>query len=404
MPRVSEAWLRRILAVLYERRHTTRAEIVRATRLNVASVSQAIRHLLHHGVVQRSGQLRSAVGRKRDELKLNSEAGYFVAVDLEGTRVRFGLTNFLGDVRYRWEVPVAFGRRFDIRIFAKGIEATLANLGARERCRVLAMGVSYSGIMDREGRVTAVNLGWADFPLAEKIRSLVDLPVFYGTESLTKLLAERWLGAARGSNHCVFVTVANGIGCASMNEGHALLGRDGAAGELGHIIIDPSAPDRCNCGRTGCLEAIASSPNIVRQYFEKTGQGRKRVFGEQVIEVFARAREGDAAAVEVIDRAGRYLGLALANLANLLNPELIVLGGDLVHAEDLFLPRIRKELARNVLPKMQASLEVKMSSLGLDIGLVGAASLAFHSALREPALLKKICSAYLEELRSRQSE
>lgn len=86
MPRVSEAWLRRILAVLCERRHTTRAEIVRATRLNVASVSQAIRHLLHHGVVQRSGQLRSAVGRKRDELKLNSEAGYFVAVDLGGAR------------------------------------------------------------------------------------------------------------------------------------------------------------------------------------------------------------------------------------------------------------------------------------------------------------------------------
>jgi glucokinase len=400
MPRVSEAWLRKILTVLYERRHSTRAEIVRATRLNVASVSQAIQRLLHQGVVQRSGQLRSAVGRRRDELKLNSEAGYFVAVDLEGTRVRFGLTNFLGDVRHRWEVPVAVGRKLDLHTLARGIEAVLGNLGPRERSRVVALGLSYTGIMDRQGRVTAWNLGWEDFPLREKIRGLVDLPVFHGTESLAKLSAERWLGAARGRSHCVFVTVANGIGCASMNEGHPLLGRDGAAGELGHTIIDPAAPDRCNCGRTGCLEAIASSPNIVRQYLEKTGQRRKPIFGEQVVEVFARVREGDAAALEVIDRAGRYLGLALANLANLLNPELIVLGGDLIHAEDLFLPRIRTELARHVLPKMQVSLEVQMSALGMDIGLVGAASLAFHGALRDSALLKKICSAHPEEVRA----
>lgn len=174
------------------------------------------------------------------------------------------------------------------------------------------------------------------------------------------------------------------------------MGRDGAAGELGHIIIDPDAPDRCNCGRTGCLEAIASSPNIVRQYLEKTGRRPGRLFGEQVIEVFERARQEEAAAVAVVDRAARYLGLGLANLANLLNPELIVLGGDVIHAEVLFLPRIRKELARNVLPLIQRSLEVKMSSLGMDIGLVGAASLAFHHALRDSALLKKICSAHPE--------
>lgn len=393
MSRISDAWLRKALLVLYERRHTTRSEIVRATRLNVASVSQTLRHLLDHGVVQRSGQLRSAVGRRRDELRLNSEAGFFVAADLEGTRVRFGLTNFLGDVRYRWEVPVAFGRRFDERCFSRGVETMLANLTPRERTRVVAMGVSYSGVIDRDGRVTAVNLGWKDFPLAEKLRTLVPLPVFFGTEGLTKLLAERWLGVARNSAYCVFITLANGVGCAVMNAGHPVLGEGGNAGELGHMMLDPAATDRCNCGRTGCLEAIASSPNIVRQYLEKTGRRGRKVLGEKVVEVFERARAQEAAAVEVIDRAARYLGLALSNLANLLNPELIVLGGDLIHAEDLFLPRIQAQLARYVLPKIQTRLQVRTSSLGLDIGLVGAASLAFHESLRDPALLKKICWA-----------
>lgn len=400
MSRVSDLWLRKILRVLFERRHTTRGEIARATGLNAASVSQTLRHLLRCRVVQKAGRLRSPAGRRRDELKLNSEAGYFVAVDLEGTRVRFGLTNFLGDVRYRWEEPVLFGSKFEMRTFARGVEKVLGNLAPEERGRVVAMGVSYSGIIDDEGRVTAVNLGWKDFPLAEEIACVVDLPLFLGSECFVKLMAEHWLGAARHSGNCFYITVANGVGFAGLSNGHPMLGRDGNAGEIGHVTVDPEAPDRCKCGKAGCLEAIASSPNMVRQYRELARRNQPKVLlGEQVMEVFHQARHNDPAAVAVIDRAGKHLGLALANVANLLNPEVIVLGGDLIHAQDLFLPRIQEQLARNVLPKIHSSLEVRFSTLGFDSGLIGAACLAFHQSLRDPNLLRKICAAGEEEHR-----
>jgi len=393
MAGVPDLWLRRILRVLFERRRASRGELARATGLDAASVEKALRQLLRCGLVRRLAPSRSTSGRRRDELALEAEAGYFVAVDLEGTRVRFGLTNLVADVRYRWEEPVAFGSRFDMRTFARGVEKVLKNLTPAEQSRVIAMGVSYSGVIDRERRITAVNLGWKDFPLEQEIACVVDLPLFLGSESFVKLMAEHWQGAARSSSNCVFVQVGNGVGFAGLVNGHPMRGRDGNAGEIGHITVDPAAPDRCKCGKTGCLEAIASSPNIVRQYRESAGRSLPKVLlGEEVMEVFQRARNQDAAAVAVIDRAARYLGLALAHAANLLNPEVIVLGGDLIHAQDLFLPRIRAELARHVLPEIHASLEVRFSALGFDSGLIGAACLAFHEALREPALLDRLLS------------
>jgi glucokinase len=394
MAGVSDLWLRRILRVLFERRQASRGEIARATGLGAAGVDRALRQLIQYGLVRRLAPARSASGRRRDELALQAEAGYFVAVDLEGTRVRFGLTNLLAEVLYRWEEPVAFGSRFEMRTFARGVEKVLRNLTPDEQARVIAMGVSYSGVIDREGRITAVNLGWKDFPLEQEIACVVDLPFFLGSESFVKLMAEHWQGAARSSGNCFFVHVANGVGFAGLVNGHLMRGRDGNAGEIGHITVDPAAPDRCKCGKTGCLEAIASSPNIVRQYRELTGQSLPKVLlGEQVMEVFHRARSQDPAALAVIDRAAGYLGLALAHAANLLNPEVIVLGGDLLYAQDLFLPRIRAELARHVLPEIYASLEVRFSALGFDSGLIGAACLAFHEALRDPVLLARMFSA-----------
>lgn len=400
MYKVSDTWLRKILVVLYEKRQTTRAEIVAATRLNVASVSQALRHLINAGVVQKQGELQSPAGRRRDDLKLSSETGYFIAVDLEGTRVRFGLANFLGDIRCRWEEPFARTRALEMDTFSRGIAAVQNPLNARERARVLAIGVSYSGTMDREGRVTAVNFGWDDYPLAKNLGAVTSLPVFMATECLTKLLAERWLGTARAARDVVYVTVANGVGIACMSDGRVISGRDGCAGEFGHINIDPRIRDRCNCGRAGCLEAVVSSPAIVRRYLENSGNSGQPVRWDQAAEVFELARAGDAAAAEAVERAARHLGAGLANIANIMNPELIVLGGDVLHAPDLFLPRIEEAIDARTLPRLRSGLEVKCSALGFDNGLVGAASWAFHKAVHDSVLLHRIASS--QEPRKRQ--
>jgi glucokinase len=251
--------------------------------------------------------------------------------------------------------------------------------------------------MDEQGRVTAVNLGWKDFPMRERLEEALGMPVFYGNDGYCKILAERWVGVAENCANCVYILAGVGIGIGCFVDGHLLEGHDGMAGEFGHLTIDPSARDLCNCGKNGCLEAIASSPNIVRQYLEKSGRPGDDPQGHPVTEVFAMARERDAAALAVVDRVGRALGVGLSHLVNILNPELIVMGGDLIHGHDLLLDPIREELARHCAPKLRDHLNLRVSSLGHDSGLKGAASLAFLNSLKDRTLLKRMTGPVLLE-------
>ncbi len=403
--KVADQWFREILGLLYQRRTATRGEIIHSTGLNPACVSLTIQHLLKSGTIQRVGELRSTGGRKREVLKLNSEAGYFVVVDLEGTRVRVGLTNFMGDIRFRWEEDIVLRQQYDVRRVLQGVEMIRRGLVRPERQRVIAAGVSYTGLMDEEGRVTAVNLGWKDYPLRQRIEESLGLPIFYGNDGYCKILAERWVGVAENCPNCVYVLAGVGIGIGCFVDGHLLEGHDGMAGEIGHLTMDHSATDLCNCGKTGCLEAIASSPNIVRQYLERSGRSGEDPQAHPVTEVFALAREGDSDALAVLKRVGCALGVALSHAVNILNPNLIVLGGDLIHGHDLLLGIIREELARHCAPKLVDHLVLKVSSLGHDSGLKGAASLAFLNATKDRALLKRMTGpVLLEDLRGGRAE
>ena len=395
--KISNQWLRATLETLYQGRSATRSEIIANTGINPACISLTLQHLLTSGVLQKVGDLRSTGGRKREVLKLNSEAGYFVVVDLEASQVRFGLTNFLGDLRFRWEDLLAYGRGLDADRIAAGVQMVLRNLSPAERGRVLAAGISYTGTMDAQGRVNACNLGWSEFPLRERLDKALGMPVFYGAESFCKILAERWLGVAQDSRNCISVRVELGIGAGIFADGRLLKGHSGMAGEFGHITVDPALPYRCNCGKTGCLETVASTPNMIRRYLERTGRADVAPQPAHFAELLGKAREGQPEALQVIDCACRYLGLALSHLVNVLNPQLLVLGGDPVKGEDLFVPRIEVELRRHCLPALLPELELRVSSLGDDVGLKGAASLAFREALNHPQLLKRMTGPVLLE-------
>jgi len=195
--RIAEQWLRDILAVLFRRRPATRAQIIQDTGLNPACVSVALRHLINHGVVERIGELQSTGGRRPELLLLNREAGYFLVVDLEGVSLRFALTDFFGEVCCRWHEAISLGKPLEFKRVLNGIRRLLEGLDAARRHRVLAMGVSYTGLMDEAGRVTAVNLGWTDFPLRDELRSAFHVPVFFGVDGYCKLRRETGWGAAR---------------------------------------------------------------------------------------------------------------------------------------------------------------------------------------------------------------
>ena len=393
--RIADQWLRQIMSLLYRRRNLTRNEIGEITGLNAASVSQALRYLLKRRLLLKAGEVRLSGRRRVDVFNLNAEAAYFVAVDLEGDQIRFALTNFLGDIRCRWEEALGFRQPLEPRKLIDGIGRVVRGLEGKRLSQVLAMGVSYPGLLDAEGRLTAVNLGWTKFPLIQLLKETFPWPLFLEHDKHSCVLAELWLGLAQGHRNALFLIAEGGIGLGILVDGKPLEGARNFAGEIGHWTVSAEADDLCNCGQRGCLEAIASSPNIVRQYLARIGGAQSESAGTSVTDVFEKARQQDPAACAVLERAGRALGLALSYAISILNPEIVILGGDIMLAEDVFVPIIREEIERRTLSLSLDSVKLTVSGLGFDVRLKGAASLAFREMLEDPAHLRRTCDSAL---------
>ena len=394
--KIAAEWLRQILSLLYQRRNLSRIEIIETTGLNAASVSHALRYLSTRGVLHRPGGRDLGTGRRREALALNAEAGYFVALDLEGDRLRFALTNFLGDVRCRWEENVEFRAALLPEKVVEGIGRVTRDLDRYQISRVLAVGVSYPGLLDSEGRLSAVNLGWTKVPLVAVLKEAFRWPVFMERDKETCVHAESWLGAAQNCRNALFMIAEGGIGMGILTDNQHLMGARGFSGEIGHCKFVPGAQDLCNCGQKGCLEAIASGTNVVRQYAERTGK-RSRDFS--FVDVLERARRGDAVALSIFERAGRAIGSALSTAISLFDPEIVILGGDLITAEDLMLPIIWDQIRLQTRPRSLEMVKVVVSGLGLDIRLKGAASLAFRNMLATPELIQRMCAPVLQNIR-----
>ncbi|MDA1314041.1 MAG: ROK family protein [Acidobacteria bacterium] len=316
-----------------------------------------------------------------------------MAVDLEGRSIRFALSNFVGDIRYRWEEDFEPGQPLQVDKLRMGVSRVLRDLDEDQCSRLIAVGVSYPGLLDPEGRLTAFNLGWQHFPFLAQLHEELHLPVFAEHDKHSCVLAERWLGCAQDYRHGLFVIVERGIGVGVFLDGKPVDGWRGMVGELGHCLIDPDADDLCGCGRRGCLESIASSVNIVRQYRERAGMAGSDEL--RVTDVFERARRGDEAAKAVLDRAGKALGRALSYAIQFLNPEIIIFGGDIIAGEDVLLPIVKEEIIRCTLPEVLSGVKITVSSLGLDIRLRGAVSMAFRTSLQDADLLEKMCAPVL---------
>jgi predicted NBD/HSP70 family sugar kinase len=392
--KIADEWLRQILSLLYRRRNLSRIEIVEITGLNAASVSHALRYLLARGVLHKAGDCNGNAGRRREVFTLNAEAGYFVALDLEGDRLRFALTNFVGDVRCRWEESLRFREPLLPEKVVDGIRNVTRDLDQPQLSRVLAVGVSYPGLLDAEGRLSAVNLGWTKVPLSAVLKEAFPWPVFQERDKETCIHAESWLGAAQKYRNALFLIAEGGIGMGILADRKHLTGTRGFSGEIGHCKFVPGAEDLCNCGQRGCLEAIASGVNIVRQYAERSGVASDRF---RFVDVLEKARRGDSIARTVFERAGRAIGSALSTAIGLLDPEIVILGGDLIVAEDVMLPIIWDQVRLLTRPRSLEIVKIVVSGLGLDIRLKGAAALAFRNMFENPELVQRMCAPVLAQ-------
>jgi glucokinase len=308
----------------------------------------------------------------------NGAATRHLGLDLGATNLKWAmLEHAAGDwttvardqVRTRVAADPALAPAAVVAQLAEVAAAALAASGPAE-----SLGIGVPGLYDpATGRTRfLVNLPgtWAGQPVAGPVGDAVGLPAFLINDARAFGLAELRLGAGRGASSMIGLTLGTGIGGVVAVDGHVLQGHDGTAGEIGHQTIDPDGP-WCGCGNRGCLEAFARADQIAIAAGSATAE-----------EAFARARAGDAAALDGLARIGRYLGIGIANMIAVISPDRVVIGGGIAAAADLIFEPIRAELRLRVRTTALDQVELVTAELGTWAGAIGA---AVHGAERAEA-------------------
>ena len=313
---------------------------------------------------------------------------WLVGVDIGGTTIKMAFINHYGEIIEKWEIPTNIaeeGKSIPTDI-AKSIDQKLVDLGQAKN-KLEAIGIGAPGpVNSANGSLyVAINLGWSNFPLKDRLEMETSLPVVVDNDANIAAIGEMWKGAGEGAKDLLCVTLGTGVGGGVIANGSIIHGVNGAAGEIGHVTSVPEGGAPCNCGKTGCLETVASATGVVRLAIKALETAttpsvlREAYSDNETITakmIFDAAKAQDELALQIVNELAFHLGLALANLANGLNPEKIVIGGGVSKAGDTLLNPLKEQFKRFAFPRVAEGAELTIATLGNDAGVIGGAWLA----------------------------
>ncbi len=312
-----------------------------------------------------------------------------LALDLGGTQLRLALADRYGKLLRRC-AALAHPEEEVIPRIKQAVWELTSDIGHEQ---LLGMGLAVAGLVRPETGVlvSSPNLPkLKDVPVKTLLEQEMKVPVWVANDASLAALGEHRFGAGRGFSHLVYITVSTGIGGGVISDDRLLLGSEGFAAEIGHMVIDPDGP-RCACGNAGCLEALASGTAVARMARERISKMEpgaisglanndpKSVDAKVVAEA---ARSGDPLAQEVMETAGRFLGIGVVNVVHLFDPELVIIGGGVSNAGELLLAPVRKVIAERAMSGFN-KVKVVTSALGDDSGLLGAVAWVLDNYNRE---------------------
>ncbi|MGG9991248.1 ROK family glucokinase [Streptococcus suis] len=311
-----------------------------------------------------------------------------IGIDLGGTSVKLAILSTEGEIQEKWSIKtnILDDGSHIVPDIIDSIKHRFETHGLTKD-DFLGIGMGSPGVVDSEAGtvIGAYNLNWKTLQLVkEQFESALDLPFFIDNDANVAALGEQWVGAGNNNPNVVFMTLGTGVGGGVIAAGNLIRGVKGAGGELGHITVDFNEPFACTCGKKGCLETVASATGIVnlsRRYADQyAGDAKLKQMiddGQDVTakDVFDLAKEGDDLALIVYRHFSEYLGVACANIAAVLNPAYIVLGGGVSAAGEFLLDGVRKVFAENSFPQIKESTQIVLATRGNDAGVLGAASL-----------------------------
>ena len=382
MASLREGNRKRVIDALRANGVASRAELARLTDLSRSTISTIVGDLLESGLaVERDGQPEGEAhaGRPPVMVGLDSSAGLALAVDFGHRHLRVALSDLSHEVLAEtWrELDVDHSATDGLAAARDDVEKVLAEAGA-DRGRIIGTVMGLPAPINRAtgtAQDSSILPGWVGVDAAAEASARLDLPVAVENDANLGALAELVWGAAKGRSEVAYIKVSSGIGGGLISGGRLTHGAGGTAGEIGHTVVGQSGPV-CRCGNRGCLETLASARAVAAQLSQSR---HEEISPRRLLELSAA---GDAAARRLIGDAGRALGVAIANLCNTVNPECVVIGGDLGQAGDVLIDPVREVVRRSAIPSAADDTEIAAGVLGERAEMLGALALVMHESER----------------------
>jgi len=363
----------------------SRTDIARRTGLSAATITGITTDLIEDSLVFEKEQGDSSGGRRPILLALNPRGGFVVGLKLTEENVTAALTDLEATVIAKQTILIEdMSVDMVINSIVEVVEK-LEHQASIEQQNLYGVGIGLAGIIDADRGVLRYSpiFGWHDVPLVDLLQSRLKVPVFIDNDVNTFTLTERWFGKGQGVDNFLTVTVGRGIGMGIVVNGQLYHGVKGGAGEFGHTVINPEGP-MCDCGKRGCLETYASDPALVRAAKTSFENGKMKKAVNSINELQTLAEEGDPGAKNVYAKAGETLGRGIANLINVFNPELIIIGGEGVGAGDLLFKPLCEAVDNYVMPGLADDTEIKIELWNDDAWARGAAGQVLRELFESP--------------------
>jgi glucokinase-like ROK family protein len=383
-----------VLSIIKEHEPISRQELSKITGLTPPAITGIVRELLEFGFVIEEGIGESSGGRRPVKLRFNQEAGFVVGIEVMMRETKVAIADLKND-------PTQFKSfSLDMNIPQDGIKKlveelkTLINSEGMSEKNFVGIGIAFPALIStREGIVKkSVNLGslWDNFPLKEVMEEELKIPVFVENNSNVSALAERWFGGGTESRDLVYINLGEGISAGIIMNDRIVHGFQGHAGEIGHIVIRNDGP-LCNCGNRGCLESICGIPALVRKANAELGllitdDPLKELWEQQkkvnIDDILNCSQLEGTYAWQMVRQLGRDVGIGVANVINLYNPEVIFIGGKLSAAKDILLEPMCETIKTHSFPEIAKGTRVEISALGKNSGTIGACALAIRELFK----------------------
>jgi len=390
-----------VLTCLREHAPLSRAQLAAITGLNKTTVSSLVNQLLQNQFVREIGYGPSSSGRPGVLLELNPKTGSIIGLEIGVDFILLMLTDFKAQVLWRWEERNGDNQRADLVIERAGNIVNRAFSKSRELgLPVMGIGIGIPGLIDvKTGTVLfAPNLRWHNVSVQDELNKRFPVPIIVDNDANTAALGEKYFGVARDSDTFVYLGAGVGLGGGIFIGDQLYRGHRGYAGEVGHMTIVEDGL-LCNCGNRGCWETLVSQTavlNRVRQALQKGQTSRWASDGAldqsliTIDNVFQAAKEGDPIAATALQETGRYLGIGIANLVNVFNPEMVILGGILSRGGDIILPEIKEVLTERAFCEQYEKVQVMISTYGFDACVMGGVALVLNNILSRSSLAMQL--------------